>query len=343
MNIAIAGKKIGSEIANIIGINDLLLKIKYSGKVVILTYHRVINTGDVEECMQSGMYVETKTFEKQLKFIKKNFNNIPISEIPFVIHKGRQRNGNDGKAFVVLTFDDGWADFYKNAYPLIKKENMYATVFLPTNYIDSNNMFWTDRIGYLISRRIEDIHLKESKNGIIRDMERLTGNTGTKIENSIKIMKNLTTDEIQDTITTLCDRWKITFDKTNRAFLSWDEVRDMYKSGNIMIGSHTENHPILTNLKEAHVLQELSNSMEQLMGKGVVGRSFIPFSYPNGDYNDRIVEMVKRAGYNLAVTTKNGWNIPAVEADLFRLRRISIHQDMTSTESMFSSRILNII
>ena len=343
MNIAITGKKIGAEIVNAIGINDILFENKYGGKVVILTYHRVINNEHVEECIQSGMYVETKTFEKQLLFIKNNFNNIPISEIPFVIQKVRHRSGKDKRPFVVLTFDDGWADFYENAYPLIKKENIYATVFLPTNYIDTNSIFWTDIIGYLINRRKENIDYIGSISGIIRNIESLTGDNRTIIEKSINMMKNLTTDEIQDIILTLCDRWKITLNPSGKSFLSWDEVRDMYKSGNILIGSHTENHHILTKLKKEHLLLELSNSKERLIDERVAERSFIPFSYPNGDYDDRIVAMVKSVGYNLAVTTKSGWNIPTTNMDLFRLKRVSILQDMTSTVSMFSSRILNII
>ena len=343
MNISIGGKKICSAILNVIGINDFLLKNKYCGKVVVLTYHRVMNNEDVEEWMQRGMYVETITFEKQLLFLKKNFINIPISEIPYVIQETKHRSKKINRPFVVLTFDDGWADFYKNAYPLIKKENMYATVFLPTNYIGLNNIFWTDMIGQLINKRKSDKNIVESKCKIIQNIENLTGNKENKIENSINIMKNLSKDEISDIVTTLCHRWEVTFHQSSRTFLSWDEVRDMHKSGNIIIGSHTENHHILTNLSAEHALQELTNSKEKLMSEGVAGRSFIPFSYPNGDYDNTVAAMVEKVGYNLAVTTKYGWNMPSVDADLFRLKRITIHQDMTSTESMFSSRILNII
>jgi len=81
-------------------------------------------------------------------------------------------------------------------------------------------------------------------------------------------------------------------------------------------------------------------SKERLIAEKVVDKPFIPFSYPNGNYNEKIAWMVKEVGYNLAVTTESGWN--HLGSDPFALRRIAIHQDMTSTEAMFGCRILNI-
>jgi peptidoglycan/xylan/chitin deacetylase (PgdA/CDA1 family) len=343
LKIAITGKKIGSGIVNTIGVNDRLLKGKYRGRIVILTYHRVLNKEDVEDYIQSGMYVETGTFREHLLYIKKYFKIIPISDIPLLIGESDRKAGDYDRPFIALTFDDGWSDFYKNAYPLIEKENLHATVFLPTGFIDSKQIFWTDTLGYIINKRRNNSQLPLAKNVIVRNIEELGGNKRIVTENAIRILKNLPEEEIRDVIRTLSDRWNIPCNPSERLFLTWDEVRDMHGSGHVMIGSHSENHHVLTKLKEERVLPELLNSKEKLLEKQVVDNRFIPFSYPNGDYNERIVEMVRRAGYGVAVTTTNGWNVTAAGTDLFRLKRISIHQDMTATESMFSSRILNII
>jgi hypothetical protein len=75
----------------------------------------------------------------------------------------------------------------------------------------------------------------------------------------------------------------------------------------------------------------------------VVGSSFFPFAYPNGNYTDEIMQLVKQHGYSLAVTTRKGWIGYSDGEKAFKLNRIGIHQDMTSTGALFASRILQII
>ena len=128
---------------------------------------------------------------------------------------------------------------------------------------------------------------------------------------------------------------------TGRAFLSWEEVREMYGSGLISFGSHTAGHPILTTLTAEESRHELKNSLDCLLKNKVVDTAFIPFCYPNGNYSETLSEMVRDAGYHLAVTTQRGWNHPGVNA--YTLRRIAIHQDMTSTAAMLESRLVNLI
>lgn len=114
----------------------------------------------------------------------------------------------------------------------------------------------------------------------------------------------------------------------------------MKASGLITFGSHTASHRILKQLKDEEILDELLRSKERLIAEEVVDPSSIPFSYPNGNYNEKIVRMVKEAGYSLAVTTESGWNHPG--GNPFLLKRTTIHQDMSSTKAMFGCRIVDI-
>ncbi|MCI0564603.1 MAG: hypothetical protein MN733_39550, partial [Nitrososphaera sp.] len=63
--------------------------------------------------------------------------------------------------------------------------------------------------------------------------------------------------------------------------------------------------------------------------------------YPNGNFTDRLSEMVRETGYHLAVTTQYGWN--RLGGNAYTLLRIAIHQDIASTEAMFGSRVVNIL
>ena len=44
------------------------------------------------------------------------------------------------------TFNDGYKDVYLNAYPILKKFSIPATIFLPTSCIDTGEVLWHDRV-----------------------------------------------------------------------------------------------------------------------------------------------------------------------------------------------------
>ncbi len=182
---------------------------------------------------------------------------------------------------------------------------------------------------------------QSSINSFVRRLEGLNDPIEGQIEKAIGMLKALHNEKIEEILRELSARWNLDAAPGRRAFLNWEEVREMAQSGLITFGSHTVGHKILTTLTEPEIRDELANSRKRLVTEKAVDPAFIPFSYPNGNYTDRIAKMVRDAGYDLAVTTENGWNHNG--SDLFALKRISIHQDMTSTEAMLGCRILGIL
>jgi len=85
-----------------------------------------------------------------------------------------------------------------------------------------------------------------------------------------------------------------------------------------------------------------NGSKDRLIAEGVIDPSFMPFAYSNGNYDNRILEMVKETGYSLAVTTRRGWIHDPSRKNSYKLNRVGIHQDIASTEEMFFCRILEI-
>lgn len=170
-------------------------------------------------------------------------------------------------------------------------------------------------------------------------LENLKGSREYQIEEAIQILKTYRDEEIEEILSYLSKKWDLNPEPLERSFLSWEEVREMAKSGLITFGSHAATHRILTTLTDTEIQDELLRSKEKLIAEKVVDPSLIPLSYPNGNYNEKIVRIVKEVGYNLAVTTEKGWN--HLGSNPFTLRRIGIHQDMTSTAAMFGCRIVN--
>ena len=122
----------------------------------------------------------------------------------------------------------------------------------------------------------------------------------------------------------------------DRTFMNWDEVRELFGTGTISFGSHTVNHAILTTLPIDDVQTELTSSRQKLLSERVV-KDNISFCYPNGNYTNEIAMLAARSGFSSAMTCDSGWNIAG--DNLFALKRISLHQDISSTDALFAYRL----
>jgi len=346
MNISIFMKSLFSSIYDASGLVDLLISHLSKNNYLMLMYHRVIPFKDAIPGMQAGMYVEPETFDMHLRYLNKYFRVIPFHDIFKYINDTSNKYCDKPKC--IITFDDGWYDFYKYAYPILMEQRVPATVFLPTKYIGSEDMFWTDQLAYLI---VQDRN-KYNRNKIIRKdhtsnldvMEtigQLEGTIDSKIECAISIFKKYRDADI----TVELEKYKRNFGidpfPMERTFLKWGEVEEMKESGFINFGSHTHNHKMLTYLDNKEIMDELVQSKNRLISEKVVDTDFIPFSYPNGNYDERVIEMVREAGYHSAVTTEMGWNNRNMP--LYRLNRVAIHQDISSKMEMFGSKICSLI
>lgn len=338
MNASILLKSILAKLLESIGAVERNILKKCDSKFLILMYHRVIPYKEAESGLQAGMYVEPETFNMHIQYLKKYFDIFPLSKIVTVLKYSSGRSSN--KPICILTFDDGWFDFYKYAYPILAAQNVPATVFLPTEFIGGDKWFWTDKLTKIFvekERNKENINTDCNSCGlIVKNIIQLRGSLNAKIENAISMLKKYSEDQINSAILELMNVWRIHPDFRTRTFLTWEEVREMKDSGFITFGSHTVNHKILSNQSSDTIMEELVRSKNVLIEKNVVNPLFIPFCYPNGNWNDDIVSMVRKSGYHLAVTTENGWN--QSDTSLFALRRVGIHQDISSSQAMFGCR-----
>jgi len=114
--------------------------------VPILMYHS-ISLADTKPLMVMGYprqlklrlnNVSPQSFDTQMGYLKNNgYRVIPLSEYI----EGRQAGRKFSHKTVVITFDDGYADNYTNAFPVLKKYRFPATIFLISDYLSRGPMF----------------------------------------------------------------------------------------------------------------------------------------------------------------------------------------------------------
>ncbi len=130
----------------------------------------------------------------------------------------------------------------------------------------------------------------------------------------------------------------------NPFMLSWEEIEVLEKS-QISFGSHSINHPILTQLDKTEAKKEIFDSKKEIEKK--LGGPVLAFAYPNGDLNNWVKDLVKQAGYLGAVTLGSGLNDG--HTDVFSLSRRNIHESSSSgpkgrfSKTLFSCQINGIL
>ncbi|MDP8265842.1 MAG: polysaccharide deacetylase family protein [Candidatus Aceula meridiana] len=127
-------KAIVKKILGIIGRNYFFNFIKFinKGKLVIIYYHRVVETEDLAIVGYDNMCTEKNSFEDQMRFLKEEYNPVKEEDIVAFL-KGEKILP---KHPVWVTFDDGYKDNYEVAYPILKKYGVPATFFVTTGFID---------------------------------------------------------------------------------------------------------------------------------------------------------------------------------------------------------------
>jgi len=105
----------------------------------------------------------------------------------------------------------------------------------------------------------------------------------------------------------------------DRQALSVEEVESLKSI--IDFQAHTRLHPILSQCSTDRVVNEIAGSKTELEER--FGLNVYALAYPNGDYSDREIEIVRNAGYKCALTLDGGFNVQ--NTDLLRLHRIPIY------------------
>lgn len=305
------------------------------GKVSILMYHRVVTAAELSsQFIQPGMYVTGETFERQVRFLREHFD---VLSMPELLTMWREKTWKTDRRYCVITFDDGWLDNYVHAFPVLRRYDIPATIFLPTGVIGTTKWFWPEELGW-INRRFASLPMQRKVpilaslrdgdswlNDIARYME--VGRSDELIERCKVVPHN----RIGELVGRLAGEMEVRL-PDERLVMNWDEVRDM-AAAKISFGSHSVNHKILTTVSDAVLREEVFGSMDNLRSHGLKGE-FV-FCYPNGNYSPIVMRSVESAGYCAATSTEPGWEAREPE-HLFRLKRIAVHDDLTCSDALFA-------
>jgi peptidoglycan/xylan/chitin deacetylase (PgdA/CDA1 family) len=265
------------------------------------------------------MVMPRDLFEAQMAHLARHFSVLPLPEAVRLLERGMLP-----RRAVAVTFDDGYADNYDHAWPILRKYGIPATIFLVTGALDRKAQLWWDEV-------IEDVQrlarhpLPQRENGhtlpdwLVSLLDRLCGDADPRAAalDMVRRMNSLSRQEQRQSLDVLSGFASSSPNDRPDVMLTWEQVSEMHRSG-ISFGSHTITHAVLDELDDEEAQQEIEGSIERLQEKleAPVGA----FAYPRGLGASRARRLLERAGIEAAVTTEPGRNEPGT--DLLGLKRL---------------------
>jgi peptidoglycan/xylan/chitin deacetylase (PgdA/CDA1 family) len=320
------------------GILGYIVKKKLSSKTLILTYHRVLPFAKRHlSFSHEAIMVDPTNFDMQLEVINKYFSVIDLNTL---IHGDKEKKAESAPR-CLITFDDGWYDNYDYAYPILKKHDCKAVIFVPLDFVSSENTFWQEKLGYLIWKTAET-NTKQS-NELLQKLDvfefNLKNNNDKQlgIMNYVRSLKSMTYDEIEQIMTEFSCYKDSDAGSPIDKHMTWDHLLELHNNG-IEIGSHACSHKILTKLTSEEVNEELNRSKSILEEK--LQSKVNSIAYPNGDYNIEIGGFAEGAGYKCGFGTTYGY--VDKESNIYNLERVNINDTVADSKPLFLATLLGI-
>ena len=191
---------------------------------------------------------------------------------------------------LIITFDDGHRSNYE-LRPAIERHRVPVTIFLCSGIVGTHRHYWWK-------------HTTDSREA-----------------QALKMLPD------EERVRALLDKgYEARREYETRQALSGDEIAEM--KGSVDFQSHTVFHPILPSCKAVKARWEIGESKAALERE--LGRPVYALAYPNGDYSDREISLLRDEGYTCGLTSDAGFNDR--ETDVFRLRRMTIPDDAGVSE-----------
>jgi peptidoglycan/xylan/chitin deacetylase (PgdA/CDA1 family) len=312
--------------------------------VIILTYHRVIEKWDETlDYSQPGMVVTASSFERQVGILKEHFEVVRLSALLADENTARRA----ARPRCVVTFDDGWRDNHDLAFPILRRHDVPATIYLTTDFIGTNRAFWHTTLMYLLTHANLASLLSDERpfraypdpvRHHLKRLATLDGAAGAHdLDPLIETVKALCDDDaIEELVYSLTNAAGISKPLDRKLFLDWDQVRTMAAAG-IEIGSHGCSHRTMTKLPAERADDELIRSKAEIERR--VGRKVKHFAFPYEDASGPLLTAAANAGYRTACV---GGSVAGHGPFRIRsLRRLGMAEEVCSDGRSFDEALLH--
>lgn len=268
----------------------------------VLLYHRVTKLNSDPQLLS----VTPENFYSHVRLLKKKFNLLRIDEFSDILIKKKKLPTNS----VILTFDDGYADNFLEALPILQSLQTQALFYITTSNLGTTKELWWDELERILFKNEKlppHIELRYN-NSLLRyplrnaeESRKVYEELHPLLKYSSPVQRNLLINQLQElTISGNSGR------PTHR-LLTEPELKALSSSPVAVIGAHTHNHPALSVLSYKEQFEEIKISKQIL--ERIVNLKVEHFSYPYGgkmDYNIDSINACRELEFKMVCSNHYG-------------------------------------
>jgi peptidoglycan/xylan/chitin deacetylase (PgdA/CDA1 family) len=266
-------------------------------RLLILCYHG-ISDSDLHEWNPS-LFMPARDFRRRLSLLRKaNCNVLGLGEA-----LERLKDGSLPARSVVLTFDDGFVDFYRLAWPMLREAGFPATLYLTTHYMLRGVPVFDPALDYLLWKGRGQLLNWPGISARRVSLDPAGRQKMIDVLRNDAIKKKLTTAQKNDLLEELARRLGLDYVAFQQSrvlnLINESEARELSAAGaDLQLHTHRHRTPTYKDLFSREIL----DNRESMAALGV--RDPEHFCYPNGVRMAQLPGWLERLGIKSAVTCR---------------------------------------
>jgi len=260
----------------------------------ILAYHRIVEDQD-----RPDLCVSPENFRAHMRALEEDgYAVLPLRDLAHAA-----RRGSISHRSVAITFDDGYREALTCAAPVLAEHAFRATFFIVGETLNGLDEFWWDALArvFLSGHSLSASLTLELPSGSLELPTATASERSAAYGRLVRTFYALRRTD-RDRLVRQTVAWAGIGLRTNAdpRPMTLNELEELTRMPGIDIGGHTGHHVWLPVEHEDVKREEVAESKSQL--ERAIGRSITSFSYPYGGHDPATVDIVRKAGYEQAVT-----------------------------------------
>ena len=265
-------------------------------RCLVLAYHRIAEPG------VPFTHVTVDAFRAQMAWLRRHCTVLD----PAALRGAVDIRG--GRPPVLITFDDGYKDYFDLAYPVLREFDIPAVNFLSTQFVDQGGLFWWDALSLAVQAspraRVEIPWAPDRTYDLTADGRRVVRRLfSTRIANAPDDERAALLQEFSETMGV-----DVGALDAPRQVMTWDEVRASMDL--TTYGGHTHTHVRVSRVDETVLDWEIRTCRDRMEAETGIRPTL--FAYPIGDGSPTARRLLRRYGFDTAFSIIEGY----VEGDV---------------------------